>query len=76
MSESVTEFYDRLSPVFHHSMGYDWEAGVRWEGEWLDRFLAEQLGAGDPFRSSTVPAESEPRPKAWRCTAIRSTPRI
>ncbi len=39
MSESVTDFYDRLGPVFHHNMGYDWEAGVRWEGEWLDHFL-------------------------------------
>ncbi len=49
MSESVTDFYDRLSPVFHHSMGYDWEAGVRWEGEWLDRFLAKQLGGRGPL---------------------------
>ncbi len=49
MSESVTEFYDRLSPVFHHNIGYDWEAGVRWEGEWLDRFLAEQLGGPGPW---------------------------
>ncbi len=47
MSESVTDFYNRLGPVFHHNMGYDWEAGVRWEGEWLDHFLSEQLrGAG------------------------------
>jgi SAM-dependent methyltransferase len=30
-------------------MGYDWEAGVRWEGEWLDRFLAEQLGNPGPW---------------------------
>jgi len=49
LSESVTEFYDRLSPVFHHNMGYDWEAGVRWEGEWLDRFLAQQLGGPGPW---------------------------
>ncbi len=40
MSDSVTDFYDRLGPVFHHNMGYDWEAGVRWEGEWLDHFLS------------------------------------
>ncbi len=49
MSESVTEFYDCLSPVFRDSMGYDWEAEVRWEGEFLDPFLARQLegpGAG------------------------------
>ena len=49
MSESVTEFYDRLSPVFHHNMGHDWEAGVRWEGEWLDHFLAEQLRGPGPW---------------------------
>jgi len=49
MSESVTDFYDRLSPVFHHDMGYDWEAGVRWEGEWLDRFLAKQLGGRETW---------------------------
>jgi SAM-dependent methyltransferase len=30
-------------------MGYDWEAGVRWEGEWLDHFLAEQLGGPGPW---------------------------
>lgn len=49
MRESVTEFYDRLSPLFRHNMGYDWEAGVRWEGEWLDRFLAERLDGRGPF---------------------------
>ncbi len=48
MSDSVTEFYDRLGPVFHNSMGYDWEAGVRWEGKWLDNFLSEQLGGPGP----------------------------
>ncbi len=49
MSESVTDFYDRLGPVFHHNMGYDWEAGVRWEGEWLDHFLSEQLRGAGPW---------------------------
>ncbi|MFQ5547711.1 MAG: class I SAM-dependent methyltransferase [Woeseia sp.] len=49
MGQSVIEFYDRLSPYFHHNMGYDWEAGVRWEGQWLDRFLAEQLGGPGPW---------------------------
>ena len=49
MIKSVTEFYDRLSPVFRHSQGYDWEAGVRWEGEWLNRFLANQLGGREPW---------------------------
>ena len=49
MSESVTDFYDRLGPVFHQNMGYDWEAGVRWEGEWLDHFLSEQLRGAGPW---------------------------
>ena len=35
--------------MFHHNMGYDWEAAVRWEGEWLDRFLAKQLGGPGPW---------------------------
>ncbi len=49
MSESVTDFYDRLGPVFHHNMGYDLDAELRWEGEWLDRFLAKQLGGSGPW---------------------------
>ena len=49
MSESVTDFYDRLGSVFHQNMGYDWEAGVRWEGEWLDHFLSEQLRGAGPW---------------------------
>jgi SAM-dependent methyltransferase len=49
LSESVTDFYDRLGPVFHQNMGYDWEAGVRWEGEWLDHFLSEQLRGAGPW---------------------------
>jgi SAM-dependent methyltransferase len=35
--------------MFHHNMGYDWEAEVHWEGEWLDRFFAEQLGGPGPL---------------------------
>ncbi len=35
--------------MFHHSMGYDWEAELRWEGEWLDHFLVEQLGGPGPW---------------------------
>jgi SAM-dependent methyltransferase len=49
MSESVTDFYDRLGPVFSQNSGYDWEAGVRWEGEWLDHFLSEQLRGPGPW---------------------------
>ncbi len=40
MTDPVVEFYDRLSPEYHHNMGWDWEAGVRREGASLDRFLA------------------------------------
>lgn len=30
-------------------MGYDWEAEVRWEGEWLDRIFEKQLGGRGPW---------------------------
>jgi len=49
MTQSVIEFYDRLSPLFSDNMGYDWKEGVRWEGEWLDRFLADQLEYPGPW---------------------------
>jgi SAM-dependent methyltransferase len=49
LSESVTEFYDLLSIEWRHSMGYDWEAEVHWEGEWLDRFFTKQLGGPGPW---------------------------
>ncbi len=35
--------------MFHHNIGYDWEAELRWEGEWLDSFLAKQLGGSGPW---------------------------
>jgi glycine/sarcosine N-methyltransferase len=49
MTESVSNFYDRLATMFRHNMGYDWEEGVRWEGERLDRFLAKELGGRGPW---------------------------
>lgn len=48
MSESVSDIYDRLSPLFRDSMGYDWDAEVRWEGEFLNPFLARQLREAGP----------------------------
>lgn len=48
MSKSVTEFYDRLSLLYRHNMGWDWDAAVREEGAQLSRFLAEQAGHSGP----------------------------
>jgi SAM-dependent methyltransferase len=48
LSKSAKKFYDRLSPYFRDNIGYDWEEGMRWEGEFLYRFLAEQLGDRQP----------------------------
>jgi len=44
MSESVTSFYDRLSLLYHHNMGWDWDAAVREEGAQLHRFLTGLAG--------------------------------
>jgi len=49
MAKPVTEFYDRLSPEYRHNMGWDWEAGMREEGETLNRFLENQVGRQGPF---------------------------
>lgn len=49
MSDSVTEFYDRLSPEYRDNMGWDWEAGARWEGECLDSFLVKEMGRPGPY---------------------------
>jgi SAM-dependent methyltransferase len=49
MADSVTEFYDRLSPEYRDNMGWDWEAAVREEGASLDRFLANELGRRGPY---------------------------
>lgn len=49
MSGSITEFYDRLSVLYRHNMGWDWDAAVREEGEQLNRFLAEGIGRPGPY---------------------------
>jgi len=49
MSKSVTEFYDRLSLLYHHNMGWDWDAAVREEGAQLNRFLADGLNRPSPY---------------------------
>jgi glycine/sarcosine N-methyltransferase len=49
MSRSVTDFYDRLSLLYHHNMGWDWDAAVREEGAQLNRFVAEGIGRPAPY---------------------------
>ena len=48
MADSVTEFYDRLSPEYRDNMGWDWESVVRSEGATLHRFLENELGGKSP----------------------------
>ena len=48
MADSVTDFYDRLSPEYRDSMGWDWESTVRSEGATLHRFLESELGRKGP----------------------------
>lgn len=50
MSEPVTEFYDRLSHLYRHNMGWDWDAQMRGEGAILDRFLARVMDRPGPYR--------------------------
>ena len=49
MADSVTEFYDRLSPEYRDNMGWDWESAVRREGTTLHRFLENELGRKGPW---------------------------
>ena len=49
MAKPVTDFYDRLSLLYHHNMGWDWDAAVREEGAQLNRFLAEGVGRPSPY---------------------------
>jgi len=49
MSRSVTDFYDRLSLLYHHNMGWDWDAAVREEGAQLNRFLSDGMNRPGPF---------------------------
>ena len=49
MSKHVTDFYDRLSLLYHHNMGWDWDAAVREEGGQLSRFLADGLNRPSPY---------------------------
>lgn len=48
MSESVTGFYDALSPFYHDNMGWDWDAVMRQEGTILHRFLGARTGHRGP----------------------------
>jgi len=49
MSELVTDYYDRLSLLYHHNMGWDWDSAVREEGAQLTRFLAEGMKQPAPY---------------------------
>ena len=49
MAKPLTEFYDRLSPLYRDNMGWDWEAGVRQEDAALDCFLGKQVGRPGPY---------------------------
>ena len=49
MSRSITDFYDRLSLLYHHNIGWDWEAAVREEGAQLNRFLTDGIGRPSPY---------------------------
>ena len=48
MGKPVTDFYDNLSPEYHENMGWDWESGMRNEGEVLSRFIGQQAGSAAP----------------------------
>ena len=50
MPESVTNFYDALSPFYHDNMGWDWDAVMREEGATLGRLVAQRTGHGGPRR--------------------------
>jgi SAM-dependent methyltransferase len=49
MSSTVTNFYDHLSLLYHHNMGWDWDDVVRKEGAQLHRFLTERMGCKSPI---------------------------
>ena len=49
MTKSVTDFYDRLSLLYHHNMGWDWDAAVREEGAQLSRLLVYGMGRPSPY---------------------------
>ena len=49
MSKHVTDYYDRLSLLYHHNMGWDWDAAVREEGAQLSRFLEYGMKRQSPY---------------------------
>ncbi len=76
MADSVTEFYDRLSPEYRDNMGWDWEAGARWQGECLDSFLANETGVRALTPCLTARVESAPKRSAWHSKGTRCMPPI
>lgn len=50
MSGSVTDFYDRLSVLYRHNMGWDWDTTMREEGAILDGVIAQTVDRPRPYR--------------------------
>jgi len=65
MTKSITDFYDRLSLLYHHNMGWDWDAAVREEGAQISRFLVDELGKPGPFTRLD-----------WHCRVMKFMQRI
>lgn len=49
MTESVIDFYDRLSLEYRDNMGWDWDSGMRREGAALHKFISRVFGRKGPF---------------------------
>ncbi len=49
MANSVTEFYDGLSPEYRDNMGWNWDEAVRKEGATLSSFISKQMGQPAPY---------------------------
>ena len=50
MSGPVIDFYDRLSVLYRHNIGWDWDAAMRKEGVTLDRMIARTMDRPGPYR--------------------------
>ena len=46
----VTDFYNGLSVLYRHNMGWDWKSTMRAEGATLDRTLTGIMGRPGPYR--------------------------
>ena len=50
MTAQATDFYDRLSVLYRHNMGWDWDATMRQEGATLGHVLDRGMNRPGPFR--------------------------